>query len=161
MVQPALLPRLAWPLLLAGAAAVLYGLASLRAGQRPPRDGTANPGTRAFNLVHALAFAAIVALVLLLSAALNDWLGARGTLLAAALAGLVDTHAAAASAATQVAAGKLPAESAVLAIALGVSTNTLVKAAVAYAAGGAAYAARIVPGLVAMLVALWLGVWLA
>jgi uncharacterized membrane protein (DUF4010 family) len=97
----------------------------------------------------------------LLSAAMNHWLGARGTLLATTLAGLVDAHAAAAAAASLVAAGKLPADDALLPILVGVSTNTLMKAAVAWAAGGAAYAARIVPGLVLMLAGLWLGAWLA
>ena len=42
---------------------------------------------------------------------------------------------------------------------MGLSTNTLMKAVVAFNAGGVAYAKRVVPGLVLMTLAVWLGVW--
>jgi uncharacterized membrane protein (DUF4010 family) len=110
-------------------------------------------------MAHAAAFAALVAGVLLGVAAMTHWLGARGTLLATALAGLADAHAAAASAAALVAAGRLPVEAGVWPVLLGVSSNTLMKAAVAWWSGGSAFALRLVPGLALMLAALWLGAW--
>ena len=161
LVQPALLRALAWPLALALATSVGYGLLFVAAGAGPDREGDRDAHGRAFDLSTAVLFAAIVTAVLLLGAAMNQWLGPRGTVLASALAGLADAHAAAASVAALVAAGKLPPEEALIPILVGVSSNALMKAAFALHAGGAAYAARIVPGLVALLAALWLGAWIA
>lgn len=163
-VQAALLDALMWPLLLGGGVACAYSLLFFPRASAPAEAAAGRPEQadlgRAFNLKTALAFAAIVAGVLVVSAALSAWLGARGTLLAAAATGLVDAHATAASVASLVAAGKLPLDDALWPIIAGLSTNTLMKAVVAFHAGGAAYAARIVPGLVLMIAAVWLGVWL-
>jgi uncharacterized membrane protein (DUF4010 family) len=163
-LQPALLDALTWPLLLGGGAACAYSL--LFFPRRPAAaDGAhAQPEPqefgRAFDLKTALTFAALVSVMLLVSAALSTWLGQRGTLLAAALTGLADAHATAASVASLVAAGKLPLAAALWPILAGLSTNALMKAVVAFQSGGVAYAARIVPGLVLVIGAIWLGVWL-
>lgn len=163
-VQPVLLGALMWPLLLGGAAACGYSLLFFPRGAPAVQAAAGRPEQRdlgrAFDLKSALAFAAVVGVVLLVSAGLSAWLGTRGTLLAAAATGLVDAHATAASVASLVAAGKLPLDAALWPILTGLSTNTLMKAVVAFHAGGAAYAARIVPGLVLMIAAVWLGVWL-
>ena len=53
------------------------------------------------------------------SAALQEWFGENGIILAAALAGFVDTHSAAISVASLVASGKLTAADAVLPILTG------------------------------------------
>jgi len=163
-VQPALLGPLMWPLVLGGVAACAYSLLffpqktpALEAVHAQPQKQDMG---RAFDLRTALAFAAIVSVVLVVSAALNAWLGERGTLLAAAVTGLVDAHATAASVASLAAAGKLPMEAALWPILAGLSTNSLMKAVVAFHAGGVAYAARIVPGLVLVIAAIWLGAWL-
>ena len=163
-VHPTLLQALKWPLLLGGAAACGYSLMLFpraAASKDAPQlhSGRQELG-RAFNLKTALVFAGIVGVVLVVSAALNAWLGERGTLLTAAATGLVDAHATAASAASLAAANKLPPGVALWAILAGLSSNSLMKAVVAFHAGGAAYAARIVPGLVLVIGAVWLGVWL-
>lgn len=44
-------------------------------------------------------------------------------------------------------------------ILLGLTTNAVTKAVVAFQAGGSAYANKIVPGLVLMVWASWLGFW--
>ncbi|MGH9366185.1 MAG: MgtC/SapB family protein, partial [Thermoanaerobaculia bacterium] len=121
------LEALKLPLLFAGAAAAAYGLAFALRVRRGPADG-ASPFGRAFDLKASVLFAATVSGVLLLSAAVNQWLGAGGLLVAVALAGFADAHAAAISAASLVAAGKLPAAGAVLPILAGLTTNTLTKA---------------------------------
>ncbi|WP_341906335.1 MgtC/SapB family protein [Polaromonas sp. YR568] len=163
-VQPALLDALLWPLLLGGLAACAYSLLFFPRGTAAPghpQDPADKPDLgRAFDLKTAVSFAAVVSLVLMVSAALSGWLGARGTLLAAAVTGLVDAHATAASAASLVKADKLPLDTALWAVLIGLSTNSLMKALVAFHAGGRAYAARIVPGLVLVIAAVWLGVWL-
>jgi uncharacterized membrane protein (DUF4010 family) len=73
---------------------------------------------------------------------------------------LADAHATAASAASLMASNKISNVDAVTTILVGLSTNTLMKALVAFKSGGAIYAARIVPGLVLMIVAVWLGMWI-
>jgi len=98
---------------------------------------------------------------MLVSAGLNAWLGARGMLLGAAMTGMVDAHATAASAASLMAVKKISTNQAVGPILVGLTTNTLMKAVVAFKSGGARYAMRIVPGLAIMMIAVWLGAWLA
>lgn len=155
-IQPALLHALLWPLVFGGVAACAYALPFIPGKAQQQEQPNADAG-RAFDLKTALVFAAVVSAVLLLSAGLSAWLGTRGTLLAAALTGLVDTHATAASVASLVAAGRLPVEAALWPILAGLTTNTLSKVLVAFSSGGLRYAARIVPGLVLVVTAVWLG----
>lgn len=164
-VHPALLQTLMWPLLLGSAAAGGYGLlffpyATPSVAQTHAPSPQQELG-RAFDLKTASVFATIVGAVLLLSAALSTWMGERGALLGAAATGLVDAHATAASVASLAAVNKLPGDVALWSILAGLSTNSVMKALVAFHAGGRAYAARIVPGLVLVTGAVWLGVWLA
>jgi uncharacterized membrane protein (DUF4010 family) len=58
---------------------------------------------RAFSLPTALIFALTLSGVLVVSAALREWFGEAGVILAAALAGLIDTHSDAISVASLVA----------------------------------------------------------
>ncbi len=92
-------------------------------------------------------------MVLLLAAALNAWFGERGVLAAAAIAGFADTHSAAVSVASLVAANKMAARDAVLPILVGLTTNTVSKVVFARVAGGRRFAAHVIPGLVLMIVA--------
>jgi uncharacterized membrane protein (DUF4010 family) len=160
-VQPTLLRELWLPLTFGAVAACGYGLVLLVRDRLAQADAGSAPLGHAFHWKSALAFGLVIAAVLLVSSALNHWLGARGTWLAAALTGLVDTHASAASVAALVSAGRLPPAAATMPILLGFSTNAVVKAVVSWHAGGAAYALRIVPGQLLMLAAVWLGAWLA
>lgn len=160
LIQTSLLTELAWPLLLGGLAASLYGLVFvLRKSPDSPTEHPVSDLGRAFSLKTAVVFAAMVSLILLLSAGLNAWFGARAMLLGSALSGLADAHATAASAASLVAAGKISSDQAITPILVGLSTNTLMKAVLAFKAGGVRYAGCIVPGLALMMAAVWLGVW--
>lgn len=96
-------------------------------------------------------------MVLLLSATLNAWFGESGVLAAAAVAGFVDTHSAAVSVASLVAANKMSAREAVVPILAGLTTNTVSKVVFASVAGGRRFAVQIIPGLVLMVVAAWIG----
>ena len=161
LIQTSLLTALVWPLSLGGLAASLYGLVFVL--RRETDSNTGNPvddAGRAFSLKTAAVFAALVSLILFLSAGLNAWLGARGMLLGAAMTVLADAHATAASAASLMAAGKISSAQAVGPILIGLTTNTLMKAVVAFKSGGIHYATRIVPGLALMIAAVWLGAWL-
>jgi len=163
LIQTSLLTALVLPLSFGGIAAFLYGLVFFFRRDPVSNTGTGSPVEdmgRAFNLKAAAIFAALVSLILLVSAGLNAWLGAHGMFLGAVLTGLADAHATAASAASLMAANKISSAQAVGPILIGLTTNTLMKAVVAFKAGGAHYAARIVPGLALMTAAVWLGAWL-
>lgn len=156
-IQPALMAPLALPLSLGGLAACLYGTMFFFRREPVAPLKPADDKGHAFDLKTAAGFAALVGLVLVISGALNSWLGATGMLVGAAVTGLADAHATAASAASLIASSKISSADAVTTILVGLSTNTLMKALVAFKSGGTIYAARIVPGLVLMIVAVWLG----
>jgi uncharacterized membrane protein (DUF4010 family) len=159
LVQPALLMAMIWPLALGGAAASLYGLVFFLQSMKAPGQSDALHAGRAFDLKTSLGFAALLGAVMTASAALNAWLGDAGLLAGAAVSGFADAHATAASAASLLASGKIKVNQAIVPILLGLTTNTLTKAVLAFNAGGAGYAAKIVPGLVLMVSATWLGYW--
>jgi uncharacterized membrane protein (DUF4010 family) len=159
LANPAILQWLTPGIVAMGAVAGLYGLmfvfAARRAGMSPlPVTG------RAFEPKFAILFSGLFALMSLLAAMLQQWMGAWGAQVAVALGGFVDTHAAAASAARLAAAGTLPMQEAAVAAMLAISTNLLVKMGAAWVGGGRPYAMRLWPSHVAMLLALWGGWWL-
>jgi uncharacterized membrane protein (DUF4010 family) len=144
------------PLVCAEAAAAAYGIVFTAIGFRHTSPERADPG-KAVSLVSALTFGAILAAVMLGSAALRAWFGDAGSIAAAGLAGLADTHAAAISVGAMVAAGTMPPDAAVLPILAALSTNTVSKIVFATIAGGGAFALRVVPGLLLVIGAAWLG----
>jgi uncharacterized membrane protein (DUF4010 family) len=150
------LQAMALPLACAGAAAVAYGGVFTLRGLRAPEADGADPAP-AISLRSALTFGAILAAVLVASAALQRWFGAAGAVAAAGVAGLVDAHAGAISAAALTSSGALQTSDAVLPILAAISTNTVTKTVFALSAGGRDFAWRVVPGLVLVLAAAWAG----
>lgn len=150
------LQSLAAPLLCAGLAAVAYGSVFTILAVRQQADEQPQQG-RAFSLSTALVFAAILATILMGSAALQDLFGEKGAVVAAAVAGFVDTHSAAISIASLVASGKLTAADALLPILAGFYTNTVSKIVFAIVSGGSAFALRVIPGLLLVALAAWGG----
>lgn len=146
------------PLITAGAAAILYGaIWTALALRKRPEGQPEDQQQRAFSVSTALVFSLALALILVAAAALQDWLGNTGIILAAALAGLVNTHAAAISVALLVASGKITAVDAVLPILVGISTNSMVRMVLAHIAGGRDFAVRVIPGLILVVLAAWAG----
>ncbi|MFN3583235.1 MgtC/SapB family protein [Phenylobacterium sp.] len=154
------LQAMAGPLLLAGAAAGLYGAVFTIAGLRQKAEEEERSG-EAFSLLTALAFGAILAAVMLGSAALRAWFGEAGSIAAAALAGFADTHAAAISVAAQVATGHMEPSQAILPILAAFTTNSITKLVVAATTGGRAFALRVIPGLILVTAGAWAGALLA
>ena len=151
-----LLREVALPLTLAGIAAVVYGaIFTIRALRGEVAADL--PAGRAFQPRTAVLFALALTAVLILVAALNHWLGARGGLLGAALAGFADTHSAAVACATQAASGLMDLPTAKIALLLAFSTNAFTKAASALVSGGPRFAILILPGLLLMVVLAWAG----
>jgi uncharacterized membrane protein (DUF4010 family) len=148
--------RVMVPALVAGAVvAGAYALAFVLRGASAPTAPQPAPG-RAFNPAAALGLAAIMTAMLVLSAAMQAWFGQAGVLVGATLAGTVDTHAAAISVASLVAAGDLSAEAAVTPILAAMTTNALAKIAMAISLGTTGFALRIVPGIALSMAAAWL-----
>jgi uncharacterized membrane protein (DUF4010 family) len=149
--------RALWiPLICAGVAAVFYGTVFTVRIIWQKTEGEAQSGP-AFSLATALIFALTLSGILIASAALREWLGETGIVLAAALAGFVDTHSAAISVASLVASDKMTAADAVVPILAGLSTNTISKMILAVTSGGRAFALRVMPGLIAVALAAWAG----
>lgn len=92
---------------------------------------------------------------------MHSWLGSSGIMLGALVSGLADAHATAASTASLAATQKITNSAAVWPILAGLTTNSLMKAIVAFKAGGTSYAMRILPGLALVIAVIWLGAWLA
>jgi uncharacterized membrane protein (DUF4010 family) len=140
--------RLMTPVLAAGGvAAAIYGLAFALRGLRSDDLPTSEPG-RAFSFGAALGLGAVMAFMLIMAAALKDWLGEAGIIVGAALAGLVDTHSAAISVASLATSGKLAPQDAVLPILGAMTTNAFAKVVMALGAGAGGFALRIVPCLI-------------
>lgn len=135
---------------------VIYGAIFTMRVLRQETGGEAEAG-RAFNLTTTFVFAATLSCIMVAAAALQEWLGENGIILAAALAGFVDTHSAAISVATLVASGKMTAADAVLPILAGLSTNTISKLVLAATSGGRSFAIRVIPGLILVVLSAWVG----
>lgn len=159
-IDATVLRTLVAPLLFAGAAAALYAAYFVVIALRTP---TAAPETsgRAFSIVGALVFGALICTVLVASAALDHWFGARGALAGAAVAGFVDVHAATVSTATLAANGVLRPEGAALPIIVGFTANTVSKVVMAFSGGNGAFAGRVTAGLALIAAAAWIGLLLA
>ena len=143
------------PLLFSGTTAIVYGGAFTLWALRADSGSVEETQGSAFSLRTALIFAAILAGVLLLAAALQDWLGEAGVIFAAAAAGFADTHAAAISVASLAAEGRLAPSAAVMPILAAFSTNALTKMVFAFTAGGLRFALYVVPGQLLMMAAAW------
>lgn len=146
--SPTLL-RAATPLLLAAASALAVvaalGVLAARNVDSLPQDKT-----RAFRLSHALMLAGLMAVLLLLSAWLNIRFGAAGVLMTAAVAALVEVHAATVSVAQLAATGEMPLADACWGLVLLLATSALSKTVLAFASGGRRYGQRVAFGLLLM-----------
>ncbi|KQY26537.1 hypothetical protein ASD21_17675 [Caulobacter sp. Root1455] len=151
------LQAMAAPLIGAGLAAAGYGAIFTIAALRTPPPKEAQQSDSAFSLSGALIFALTLSVVLLASAALRAEFGETGAILAAAVAGFVDTHAPAISTASLAANGRMPAQDVVIPILAGFTTNTITKIVVATTSGGRAFALRVAPGVVLVAAAAWVG----
>jgi uncharacterized membrane protein (DUF4010 family) len=154
--SPAALKAMTAPLIAAGVIAGGYGaIFTFRALKQPtdPGEGAGNP----FSLSGAIIFALTLSTVLLAAAALREWFGETGAIVAAALSGFVDTHASAISIAALVAAGRMSPAACVIPILAGFTTNTVTKLILASTSGGRAFAVRVVPGIVLVAIAAWAG----
>jgi len=136
LVYPLLAPLALMALASAAAAYALYRR-SRKVRSTEPIE-VHNP----FELSSALKWGLVFTVVLFLTKLANDYLGRRGAYLAGVLGGATDVDAISISMAN-LAKGSLDAEVAVVAIILGVASNTLLKAGLANVVGGWAYGRQV------------------
>lgn len=159
-LSPPLLQRLALPLAAATLAAIgAAAFARWRSGPAEAKIDAIAIG-RPFEPKHALIFVAIVGAILLLSSIVHHWLGNSGLLVAAAVSGFADVHAASASVAQLVGANAFTPEDATLPVLAAVITNSTSKLVMALLRGGAGYALRLLPGIALMVMAFAAALWL-
>lgn len=166
VVNPEVVRRL-WPAAVAGAV-VLAGIAAFvyrsagktpappedkaredKAGGDAGSDVVAVPATRPFALRPALILAAVLTFALLVGRWGADALGPNGAVLAAFAAGLADAHAGSVAAASLAARGDITTNTALLAIAAALGSNLIVKAVLAFTAGGRRFGLGFLAGMTA------------
>lgn len=153
-VFPPALPILAPSLLVAlviVVASAAFSLWRARGKSTPARA----PG-RAFNLYHAVGFATILTAVTAVVSLVSRYHGGTAAGAAAALAGVFDVHAAAASTLSLAASGRVASTAIRLPILAAFSANTVSKLIAAFVAGGRHYGAQVGLGLILTLVAAWI-----
>ena len=155
--QPSL-HALAMPLIFGGVAILLCGGAlTLNAIHHPVTD--AGKVSQSFSVKTAFFMAGVIAIVLVISAGLNQWFGQAGLVIASAVVGLVDAHAPTVSVASFVANHQLAAADVALPVLAAFSLNAFSKAITAVVSGGKAFAWQVVPSLMMQVMAVWVG-WL-
>jgi uncharacterized membrane protein (DUF4010 family) len=154
-----ILKALAAPLIFGGVSVAIYGLV-ITLNSFHEKGSEMNKVGRAFSVKTAFILAAVIAVVLVTSAALKVWFGQAGLVVASGLAGLADVHAPTISVASLAAAGKLSAENAVIPILVAFSINAASKAVAAIVSGGKEYSKIVIPGLIVQVLATWFGWWL-
>jgi uncharacterized membrane protein (DUF4010 family) len=138
VLAPALLGMLLMPLALMTAVGLIAGWILLRHSGRAqvPPEGLTNP----FEIGMALRFGALIAVVMLLSRALQDAFGNAGMLALAFVSGLADVDAITVTVADEAAGHGLTAAVAVAALLVAAGANTLMKCAMATTIAGGAMA---------------------
>lgn len=150
-----------WSSIALGALVTLVYGVLLLAPWRAAHGGSAtHPGDGAFSLWTALAITAAITGIALFSAFLLQLLGPNGVNLAAFVGGLADAHAATASIASLVAAGRVSANEIVIPGLLALTGNTLSKCVLALSNGGFSFSRYLIPGQLLILGAMWLGLLL-
>src|SRR5215469_4808265 len=137
---------LALPLIASGTVAFLYGLLFTVRTLRSQAPSTTTRG-HPFSLRTAVTFAAAIAFMLFVSAALNARIGQMGAVVAVTATGFADTHSPAVSIASLVSTGSLNVRHGVFAILGALTTNTITKILLAFTSGGRRFGRQVVPGL--------------
>ncbi len=158
-IHPPTLKAMVAPLIFGGVSVTLYGLAvTLSCFHKNCPE--VSQLSRSFSVKTALILAAVIAVVLTASSALNAWFGQAGLVFASGVAGLADVHASTISVASLAAAGNLSVTNAVIPILVAFSINAISKAVAAVVSGGRAFSGQLIPALIIQVSATWLGWWI-
>jgi len=137
VIEPRLLPVLAWPL--GGAALTAFAASAFFWRQRKITAGAKHEviARNPFEFGMALKFGLLLALVMIAARALKEWLGDAGIYLLSLLSGVADVDAVTLSL-SKLAGADLTVTTAAIGIALAALSNTLVKVGITAVAGGMA-----------------------
>jgi uncharacterized membrane protein (DUF4010 family) len=150
--SPELAAGVAMPLASGAAVLILFAVVlPLGGGGSQALPEGAQP--RAFNLVHALLLAGLIALLLLATAWLHRRFGGAGALAAATVVALAEVHAAGATIGQLFHRGELPLSEARWGVVLILAASALAKSVLAFLAGGRSYGWRVAAGLLGMVLA--------
>jgi uncharacterized membrane protein (DUF4010 family) len=150
VVNLALLGRVWIPLVLAGFVGLLY-CGYLFLAKRTTETADVN-FSNPFDLMSAIRFGLLYALVLLISRAAQMYLGATGLYLSSVISGIADVNAITLSMAELSRTGVLGMDQAALAIVLATMANTLVKGGIAMVAGSSVLQKSLIPAVVLILI---------
>lgn len=146
----------------AGVVAALHGAAIFfLAMRRKVEPAVLGLPSQVFSVKGALGFALIVAVVMVVSATLNDFFGNTAVLASVTLAGLVSTNSATVALASLVAAGQISAAAGALPLAAALSANAIVRTLIAFRQKSKTFRRTVAFGLVLQIGAIWLSLWLA
>jgi len=154
-IHPPTLYALAMPLLFGGFAILIYGLVITLSSFHQNTVASDDLG-RSFSVKTAGMLAAIIAVALLASAALNTWFGQAGLVVASGVAGLADAHAAVISVASLASAGKLAVADTAIAILVAFTVNACSKVIAAVITGDRVFAKKVTLGIVLQVAVIWL-----
>jgi uncharacterized membrane protein (DUF4010 family) len=157
-VHPPALVRLATSLVCATAA--IMAAAGLALWTQRGHPAPVSTRGRAFSLLYAAGFASLLAGMTGIVGLVQSRLGSSAASAATALAGIVDVHAATASALSRAASGSMGLNAVAEAILLAFSANTASKLVAAFGAGGPAYGMPVSAGLLLAVAAAWVPEWL-
>ncbi|SEO26731.1 Uncharacterized membrane protein, DUF4010 family [Pseudorhodobacter antarcticus] len=146
----------------AGVVAALHGAAIFFLAMRQKMEpAVLELPSQVFSVKGALGFALIVAVVMVVSATLNDFFGNTAVLASVTLAGLVSTNSATVALASLVAAGQISAAAGALPLAAALSANAIVRILIAFRQKSKTFRRTVAFGLVLQIGAIWLSLWLA
>lgn len=158
-IHPPTLHAIMLPLIFGGVSIATYGLVVTLSTFHHNGTEVTKP-SRSFSVKTALILAAVIAVVLIASAALKAWFGQTGLVVASGVAGLADVHASTISVASLAAANKITAASAAIPILIAFSANAISKVITAAATGGKEFFRQVTLGLAIQVLAIWLGWWM-
>lgn len=146
----------------AGLVATLHGTAIFfLAMRRDVVPSALELPSQVFSVKGSVGFALIVAVVMVVSATLNDFFGNTAVLASVALAGLISTNSATVALASLVAAGQISAADGALPLAAALSANAIVRILIAFRQNNKTFRRTVAFGLFLQLGAIWLSLWLA
>jgi uncharacterized membrane protein (DUF4010 family) len=154
LIDPALLGRISISIGL-GAAVIVGAAAWMLRRATPTTAGSGVQAKRMFNPLATLALAGLLSLFTLAVNWMNEAFGARAANVTAALAALVDLHAASAAVLSMGATAGAREDETLTALLLVLTANAATKVAISFT-GGKAYVLRIAAALAGALLACWL-----
>jgi uncharacterized membrane protein (DUF4010 family) len=163
LVASLISPGLIQPLLAILGCGLIFGLVVTAWGWRNLGQGSDLPMPNVTNpteLKTAISFGALYALVLVVSAALQDYAGSKGLYLVALASGLTDVDAITLSTLHLFNSQTLTSNVAVTSITLAVLSNLVFKAGLVIVIGGSQLSRRTLPGLIAIAIGLVTGLLL-